>query len=131
MAEIFRKGYRGYSLKQGGKGNLEELIAHHVTVQRGVDSLAQRTATDAAAVLEARRDRGDSKILTERGRVDRFVILSDERGSQAAAAIEYGRKGHLNEDGILKGAQAGVAPLRTAIGSARKNWKPPRVPKGE
>ena len=38
-------------------------------------------------------DQGHSEILKESGTMDRFVVLSDERGLQAAGAIEFGRKG--------------------------------------
>lgn len=37
---------------------------------------------------------GHSKIDTAKGDTDRFLILNDERGQQAAAAIEYGHSAY-------------------------------------
>lgn len=75
-----------------GKKNLEHLIARTVPVQMKLSEEAANAARRARAELARHRHDGDAEILVEKGRIDRYVILSDERGLKAAMSIEYGRK---------------------------------------
>lgn len=60
--------------------------------QEAVMKAMLQGAAKANAVLEAHEDTGDSYIEWEKGRIDGFVILNDERGLGAAMSIEFGRK---------------------------------------
>lgn len=59
-------------------------------VRAAVRANTERIAGRAEAILAQHRDEGDAEIDTAYGRVDGFVILSDEGGDRAAAAIEFG-----------------------------------------
>lgn len=121
---------RGYRFPGAQKGNLEELIAHHVSVQHELGRLARRMESDADAKLDSHRDSGDSRIVRRRGRVDHYVDLDDRRGAGAAAAIEKGRGGYHRPDGTYVPPAEGVNALGTALGSARRNFRVSRKAKG-
>ncbi|AGM12036.1 hypothetical protein SEA_GODPOWER_14 [Streptomyces phage Godpower] len=78
----------------GGR-DLEQFIALNDVVQDELDNRTFEIAVRAEGYLaETRLDKsngGDSFIDVERGKVDRYVVLSDERGQNAALSIEYGR----------------------------------------
>lgn len=90
MAEVFRT-------MNGVK--TEKALAYLPSVGVGLDRAQAEIAANARALLEevhAEPDYtgdGDSRITTSRGKVDRYVELNDERGDEAAAAIEFGRSG--------------------------------------
>jgi hypothetical protein len=73
-------------------------VARMRPVQDELDQVARRIEGRASALLSQHRDRGHARIVSSRGKVDRFVSLDDERGYPAAAAIEFG---HLREDGTF------------------------------
>lgn len=73
-------------------------VARVREVQDKLDQVAQRIADRASALLAQHRHEGHARIVSSRGRVDRFVSLDDERGYPAAAAIEFG---HLRKDGTF------------------------------
>ena len=70
---------------------IEFKIASLPAVQDHMDEVLLTARVNAIRILESEADSGDSAIQVERGITDRYLILSDERGQQAAAAIEYGR----------------------------------------
>ncbi|ANT41114.1 hypothetical protein BI024_gp15 [Streptomyces phage Nanodon] len=78
----------------GGR-DLEQFIALNPSVVDELDSRTFEIAVRAEGYLaETRLDKsngGDSFIDVERGKVDRYVVLNDERGQSAALSIEYGR----------------------------------------
>lgn len=59
-------------------------------VRAAVVDETEKRAMVAEGVLAAHRDSGDSEILVAFGATDGYFILSDKRGLEAAAAIEYG-----------------------------------------
>ena len=111
MAEVFKR--------VGGR-KVEKIIAMTDDAQSGLSLEVYKRANKANAVLRAHRDSGVSQIKIENGKVDRFVVLTDERGLGAANAIEYGRpEGTRSSWGPMEG----VAPLHTAFPEMPKSSK--------
>lgn len=98
-----------YSRVRGKK--LEKVIAITEETQLALSEHAANAARRARADLTRHRYEGHSEILVEKGRVDRYVILSDERGLWHAMSIEYGRR--PDEDG--KGGMEGLFILHNAF----------------
>lgn len=67
------------------------IIALHETAQRSVDEHAFQIAENAERLLLEHRAEGHSAIDIDKGDVDTYVVLTDERGEKAALSIEYGR----------------------------------------
>lgn len=85
-------------------------FAHLPGVVNAVFDTAQTGGRRAQALLAAHRAEGHARIEVERGSIpDSFVVLSDERGQRAAAAIEFGRSGGPT------GAMQGLFILRRAF----------------
>ncbi|WP_282703749.1 DUF5403 family protein [Streptomyces sp. CC219B] len=76
--------------KVAGK-KLEEYIARMRGVQDALDETRFEVAARAEALLLQHRQEGHAHIDVEDGRIDKYVILDDERGKDAALSIEYGR----------------------------------------
>lgn len=117
MAEVFKYAQGPKSMK------VTEAIARHVTTQNRLDVIALRIGVDAEAILARHKHDGHAEITVERGSIDRYISLNDDRGLGAAMTIEFGRKGDtVFRKGPLKGqpvpAMEPVAPLRLAIGRA-------------
>ncbi|MBB3099397.1 hypothetical protein FHR83_007103 [Actinoplanes campanulatus] len=106
----------------------ERAIAAHVDVQDDLgrrafamkatgDRILQETpsAKQRAAGLTTE---GHSEIRVEMGdETDWYVVLSDDRGDKAAAAIEYGRAGYIDPDtGERYGGTEGLNVLHRATG---------------
>jgi hypothetical protein len=69
-------------------------------VQDHLDDVVFEMGVRAEELLAEHRQEGHAYIDIERGRIDRYVVLNDERGQKAAAAIEYGRRAYgITEDG--------------------------------
>jgi hypothetical protein len=89
----------------------DEYFAKLPGVVDAVHDTAQRGGARASALLAQHHAQGHARILVERGNIpDSFVVLSDERGQRAAAAIEFGRSGGPT------GAMQGIFVLRRAFG---------------
>ncbi|QMP84485.1 protein of unknown function DUF5403 [Streptomyces phage Endor1] len=76
--------------------DFEQFIAMMPGVAGALDDTTFEVAVKAEALLQLHQDYDDdtdahSSIEIERGRVDRYVVLNDERGEKAAMSIEYGR----------------------------------------
>jgi len=71
---------------------LTKLIAENDGVQADLEIRTFAAAVRAETMLLEHRAEGHSAIEIDHGKVDWYVILSDERGEQAAMSIEYGRK---------------------------------------
>jgi hypothetical protein len=112
MAEVFRR--------VGGK-KLTKIVALHRTVQSRLDQEAVEGAYRAEAELIQHRQDGHASIDVEEGKVDRYVVLDDERGLKAALSIEYGRKatGFDIETGDEYGGMEGLFILHRAMGLDR------------
>lgn len=82
---------------------LTHVIALHRQVQDAVDDAALTAAVKAEGILATHEDQGHARILLEKGDVDAYVVLDDERGLLAALSIEYGR-------GALKPGQNAAFP---------------------
>lgn len=81
---------------EGGPMSGAELVQYlgfRKETQDEMDRVAGVIFGVATAARLEHWDQGHSEILKESGTMDRFVVLSDERGLQAAGAIEFGRKG--------------------------------------
>jgi hypothetical protein len=85
-------------------------FAHRPGVIDAVYDAAKGGGARAEGLLAAHRAQGHARIEVERGNdPDSFVVLSDERGQRAAAAIEFGRSGGPT------GAMQGLFILRRAF----------------
>lgn len=82
MAEVYRR-------VNGMK--IEKTIALTMDVQAALMEETMEIAGRAEVFLAQHRDKGDSFIEIESGRVDRYVTLNDLRGMAAAMSIEYGK----------------------------------------
>lgn len=109
MAQIYRRA-------SGRK--MEQLIALHATVQNRLDTEILEAAGRAEAKLAAHHDQGHAKIEVEEGRVDRYLVLSDERGYGAAMSIELGHNTE-GRDGVAKHV-AGLFIISDALGVKRR-----------
>lgn len=102
---------------------LNRLVSHLPGVKGVVAGEADVRGARAKAKLAARRYDGHSQIDVIHADVDSYVVLSDERGQQAAAAIEYGRRPYIREiptkgGGVRKvkiGGTKGVGALKAAM----------------
>ncbi|WJN62636.1 tail completion protein [Streptomyces phage phiScoe10] len=110
MAEIF---------DDVGKQTLEKFLGKNKGVQFALDNYTFEIAVRAEGFLQEHQDYDDdsdahSKIDIERGEVDRYVVLNDDRGQKAAMSIEYGRaageKEVKDEDGNKKTVKWGASP---------------------
>ncbi|MFF3006352.1 DUF5403 family protein [Kitasatospora sp. NPDC057940] len=75
----------------GGK-KFTKRLAEMVGVQRALDEVMFEIAVRAEELLVQHRADGHAEIDVDAGTVDRYVILSDERGQKAALSIEFGRQ---------------------------------------
>lgn len=91
---------------------LEKFVATMPGVQATLQAHAINYAATASRILSMHRHHGHSYITIEHGKVDWHVVLNDERGQQAAAAIEYGREAN--------GGSVGVYALHQAFGLGMK-----------
>ncbi|MGI5530156.1 DUF5403 family protein [Streptomyces syringium] len=71
-------------------------IGEYIALNRGVQAELTARAFEigvrAEELLAQHRADGHARIEVDTGKVDRFVVLSDERGQNAALSIEYGRR---------------------------------------
>lgn len=102
MAEVYRR--------VAGRP-IQKYIAMHETVQDALDEFAFAALSRAQADLAAHHFEGHAFVELAKGRIDRYLILNDERGQRAAMSIEFGRK--PGPDG--KGGMQGLAILRKAV----------------
>jgi hypothetical protein len=82
MAEVY---------KSVGGRKLSKALAVNEGVQAELEARTFEMAARAEAELQQHRASGDAMIDVEHGRVDWYVVLSDERGQKAALSIEFGR----------------------------------------
>ena len=105
------------------KKALNTKVARRRDVHRVVKGEAVTRGRKAKAKLAAHKHAGHSAIEVTEGQVDAYVMLTDERGQWAAAAIEYGRGEYqrevLKKDGKVVrykvGATEGVGALAAAM----------------
>lgn len=81
-----------------GRHKLEKGLARMDAVQAELEYRAFEAGIRAEELLMRHRLQGHAEISVERGRIDRYVILSDERGQDAAMSIEFGRAGYIDPD---------------------------------
>ncbi|WJN62711.1 tail completion protein [Streptomyces phage phiScoe15] len=111
----------------------QKFIAMMPGVAGALDDTTFEVAVKAEALLQLHQDYDDdtdahSSIDIERGRVDRYVVLNDDRGQKAAMSIEYGRaagsKTVKDKDGndveITWGASEGLYILAQASNLPKK-----------
>ncbi len=91
MAEVFKRA--------GGK-KLEKFLALNEVVQDELEDSMNQIAGRASALLAMHRFDDHAAIETARGKVDRYVTLTDERGQKAAMSIEYGRQPSERDRGM-------------------------------
>jgi hypothetical protein len=74
---------------------INDKVSKHLTVQSYLDELTFAMLAKAQeGLVEHRRD-GDATVERTHGRVDWYVVLSDERGQKAALSIEFGHGEYL------------------------------------
>ncbi|QMP84558.1 tail completion or Neck1 protein [Streptomyces phage Endor2] len=111
-----------------GRLPIEDFIARNDGVVHELDNRTFEIAVRAEALLAEHREDGHASIDIERGKYDRYVVLSDERGQNAALSIEYGRaageKEVRGDDGEMTtvswGASPGLFILATASNLPKK-----------
>lgn len=114
------------------KERLNKIVSHMPQVRREVRGQTNKRAAVARAKLAAHRYQGHAKIESYVAWVDGYIVLSDEDGYKAAAAIEYGRRGEtryrpiLDESGKIVGQRVihigpsrGVGALAAAAAGGR------------
>lgn len=74
-----------------GRSSIEDFIARNNGVVHELENRTFEIAVRAEALLLEHRQEGHASIDVEKGKVDRYVVLNDERGQKAALSIEYGR----------------------------------------
>lgn len=90
---------------------IEDWLAHTRMVRAALKEEAAARAEVAEGLLAAHHHDGHAQIELQRGDLDWYVILSDERGLKAAMSIEYGRRG--------PGGMAGLFILHRAFAGGR------------
>lgn len=83
------------------KERLNKIVSHMPQVRREIRGQTNKRAQVAKAKLAAHRYQGHAKIISYMAWVDGYIVLSDEDGYGAAAAIEYGRSGETRYKPIL------------------------------
>jgi len=119
MAEVYKN--------MGGR-KMEKALAVMDGVQDELDARTFEIAVRAEELLLQHRQEGHATIEVEEGRVDHYVILSDERGQKAALSIEYGRAAHTktvedddgNEFEVEVGGMEGLYILHEATRLPKK-----------
>ncbi|QXE37123.1 DUF5403 family protein [Streptomyces sp. GMY02] len=104
------------------------VLSRHQDVQDELERVAFEIAVRAEEILIQHRADGDSSIEVEEGDVDKYVVLSDERGQKAALSIEYGRAASTvtrkdafgNEFEVEVPGMDGLYVLATASGLPKK-----------
>ncbi|MEU7570329.1 DUF5403 family protein [Micromonospora sp. NPDC049240] len=103
---------------------LERRMAKLDGVQDYLDELVFAMKAKADADLVLHRQDGHAAIEVDEGRIDRYLVLSDERGEKAALSIEFGRAGYIDpETGEVWGEMEGLHILANATGIPRKGRK--------
>lgn len=94
---------------------LTRVIALNEGVQSELDFRVFEMAVRAEEDLIEHRMEGHAAIEIEEGDVDKYLVLSDERGQKAAMSIEYGREAYVDPvTGEEKGAMEGLFILHKA-----------------
>ena len=114
------------------KDRLNKIVSHMPQVRREIRGQTNARAAVAKAKLATHRYQGHAKIDSYVARVDGYIVLSDEDGYGAAAAIEYGRCGEVRVKPVLDksgkivgkrvvhiGASKGVGALAAAAAGGR------------
>jgi hypothetical protein len=108
--------------KSVGGRKVTKIIALHKDVQDELDRRAFEIGVRAEELLLEHRQEGHAEISVDEGDVDRYIVLSDERGQKAALSIEYGREAYTvtrtdaegNEYEVEVGAMEGLYILARA-----------------
>lgn len=83
-----------------GKARLNKHLATLPGTQGWLDDYIFEAGVRAEQELIEHKADDHSFIDVERGRVDRYLVLNDERGQKAALSIEYGRSAYgIDADG--------------------------------
>jgi hypothetical protein len=119
MAEIYRR--------VGGR-KLEKVLAVNEGVQAELEVRTFEIAARAEALLAEHRLEGHAEITVEEGDVDKYVVLSDDRGDKGAMSIEYGRQARIDpETGEAHGEMQGLFILHRASNLPRRRKKKVRI----
>lgn len=101
------------------KERLNKIVSHMPQVRREVRGQTNKRAAVARAKLAAHRYQGHAKIESYVAWVDGYIVLSDEDGYGAAAAIEYGRRGETRYRPIVDDSGKIVGQRVIHIGPSR------------
>ncbi|MEU5902164.1 DUF5403 family protein [Streptomyces venezuelae] len=111
------------------------VLARHQDVQDELERVTFEIAVKAEEILAQHHVDWHSRIEVEEGRIDKYVVLSDDAGQKAALSIEYGRKAYTvtredrdgNEYEVEVPATDGLYVLATASGLPKKRKGKVRV----
>lgn len=121
MAKIYRR-------MNGNGMAVDKALANAAVVQDRLDVGAFEIGVRAEDLLLEHRQEGHARIVIEKGDVDRYIILDDDGGDEAALSIEFGRAGYIDpETGETYGAMEGLYILTQAANLKRDKGK--RLPK--
>lgn len=98
---------------------LNKIVSHMPQVRREIRGQTNKRAAVAKAKLAAHRYQGHAKIESYVAWVDGYIVLSDEDGYGAAAAIEYGRSGEVRSKPVFDDAGRIVGRRVVHIGPSR------------
>lgn len=117
MAKVFRT--------VGGR-KLTKVIALTHEAQQAIEEKALFGGMAAEGyLLHAKHRTFTSQIVVEEGDVDRYVVLDDTRGLDAALTIEYGRKDHMDPvTGKRVAGMEGLFPLHKAFPALQIDKRP-------
>ncbi|MFC4334085.1 DUF5403 family protein [Salininema proteolyticum] len=112
----------------GGK-KLEKYIAYLPGVGEAMDSHVFEAKARADAELVEHRFQGHARVFTKKAKLDRYLVLDDSRGLDAAMSIEFGRKESRDpETGeVLITEMEGLFILHKAMGLARPDKRRGKV----
>ena len=98
---------------------LNKIVSHMPQVRREVAAQTGSRAQVARARLAAHHYQGHAKIESYVALTDGYIVLSDEDGYKAAAAIEYGRRGEVRSKPVFDKAGRVVGRRVVHIGPSR------------
>jgi hypothetical protein len=96
----------------------DRYIASMIGVRDELDSVAFAAKAHADALLVEHRHDGHAYTEVTKGKLDRYLVLNDERGQMAALSIEFGRDPYTDpETGETDAGMDGLYILHKATGA--------------
>lgn len=124
MAEFFKK-INGFTTRDRKTHVVNQVAANHDDVQDYLARLTFAYGVAAQEILRQHRQEGRAHIEVDHLDVDWYVILADddpmndESDSGNALAIEFGRAGYIDQDGLIWGESPALGVLTEATGAVK------------